>query len=157
MSALEALKAARAAGVELALEGEDLVLSAAAAPPEAVMSALSRHKAEIVALLRPDGWPSEEWVAFFDERAGIVEFDSGLERAAAEARAFECCVVEWLNRNPVQSPPDRCLYCGRSEGDALLPYGIGTTAWLHPRCWETWHSNRKSTAVAMLSSLLRRG
>jgi hypothetical protein len=61
MSALEALKAARAAGVELALLGEDLVLSAAAAPQEALINALSRYRAEIVALLlrRPaDFYPS---------------------------------------------------------------------------------------------------
>ena len=32
------------------------------------------------------------------ERAGIAEFDGGLPRPEAEALAFECCVVEWLNR-----------------------------------------------------------
>ena len=32
MSAVEALKAARAAGIELAIDGDDLVLSAASAP-----------------------------------------------------------------------------------------------------------------------------
>ena len=36
MSAVEALKAARAAGIELALDGADLALSAASAPPAAV-------------------------------------------------------------------------------------------------------------------------
>ena len=36
MSAVAALKAARAAGVELALDGDDLVLEAASAPPVAV-------------------------------------------------------------------------------------------------------------------------
>ena len=46
MSVVEALKAARAAGVELALDGDDLVLKAASAPPAAVLDALSRHKAE---------------------------------------------------------------------------------------------------------------
>ena len=53
MSAVEALKAARAAGIELALDGDVLALSAAFAPPAAVLDALSRHKAEVVALLRP--------------------------------------------------------------------------------------------------------
>ena len=51
MSAVEALKAARAVGVELALDGDDLVLEAASAPPVAVLEALSRHKTEVVALL----------------------------------------------------------------------------------------------------------
>ena len=51
MSAVQALKAARAAGVHLGIDGEDLVLQATAPPPIAVVEALSRHKADIVALL----------------------------------------------------------------------------------------------------------
>src|SRR6478752_5290064 len=43
MRAVEALKAARAAGVELALDGEDLVLEAVLAPQAAVLDALSQH------------------------------------------------------------------------------------------------------------------
>ena len=39
MSAVEALKAARAAGMELALDGDDLAVSAALAPPPAQGSA----------------------------------------------------------------------------------------------------------------------
>ena len=117
MSAVEALKAARAAGVELALDGDDLVLKAASAPPAAVLDALSRHKAEIMVRLRPaeDGWSAEDWQVFFEKRAGIVEFDGGLPRPEAEARAFACCVVEWLNRNPERSPAGRCLGCGHRE------------------------------------------
>ena len=111
-----------------ALDGDDLVLKAASAPPAAVLDALSRHKAEIVALLRPaeDGWSAEDWQVFFEERAGIVEFDGGLPRAEAEAQAFACCVVEWLNRNPERSPAGRCLGCGDREHahDPLLPYGV---------------------------------
>ena len=82
-----------------------------------MLDALSRHKAEIVALLRPgrDGWSGEDWQVYFDERAAIAEFDGGLPRASAEARAFQCCVAEWLNRHPVCSPPGRCLGCGDSE------------------------------------------
>jgi hypothetical protein len=58
MSAVEALKAARAAGVELALDGDDLVLKAASAPPAAVLDALSRHKAEIMVRLLSGGLAS---------------------------------------------------------------------------------------------------
>ena len=159
MSAVEALKAARAAGVELALDGDDLVLEAASAPPAAVLDALSRHKAEIVALLRPgrDGWSAEDWQVFFDERAGIVEFDGGLPRAEAEAQAFACCVVEWLNRNPERSPAGRCLGCGDREHahDPLLPYGVEPTghAWLHSRCWPAWYEARKAKAVSALAAM----
>lgn len=102
MSAAEALKAARAAGIQLGIDCDDLMLEASAPPPPAVIDLLSRHKAGIVALLRPteDGWSAEDWQVFFDERAGIVEFDGGLPRPEAEARAFAFCVAEWLNRNP---------------------------------------------------------
>ena len=47
MSALAALEAARAAGVRLKVEGNDLVLEASAAPPSAVLDLLSRNKAGI--------------------------------------------------------------------------------------------------------------
>ena len=55
MSAAQALKAARAAGIELSLDGTDLLLEAAAEPPQAVLDALARHKPEILALLRERG------------------------------------------------------------------------------------------------------
>jgi hypothetical protein len=158
LSAVEVLKTARAAGVHFEIDGDGLVLEAASAPPTAVLDAVFRHKAEIMALLRPgdDGWSAADWQVYFDERAGIAEFDGGLSRAEAEARAFECCAVEWLNRNPVRSPPGRCLECGGREEkwDKLLPYGTEPTghAWLHSRCWETWHAKRKAAAVAVLTT-----
>ena len=52
MSAAEALKAARTVGIELALDGNSLVLEAASEPPAVVLESLSRHKAEIIAMLR---------------------------------------------------------------------------------------------------------
>jgi hypothetical protein len=47
----------------------------------------------------------------------------------AEARAFECCVVEWMNRNFERSSLGRCLACGGGDHahDALLPHGIEPT------------------------------
>jgi hypothetical protein len=156
MSAAEAFKAARAAGVKLGIDGDALTLEASTAPPPAVLDLLARHKAGIVALLRP-GWAGEDWLAFFDERAGIAEFDGGLPREQAEVRAFECCVVEWLNHNPARSPSGRCLGCGGSEHahDKLLPFGIEPTghAWLHSRCWPAWHAARKAKAIAALATI----
>jgi hypothetical protein len=159
VSAAEALKAARAAGVELRLDGEGIVLKASVPPPAAILTLLSRYKLGVVALLRPgrDGWSAEDWRAFFDERAGIAEFDGGLPRLEAEARAFTCCVAEWLNRNPVRSPPDRCLRCGEAEQghDPLLPLGTESTghAWLHSRCWSGWHAARQAEATDALEAM----
>lgn len=156
MSAAEALKAAREAGIGLHVDGDGLVLEASAPPPAAVLDLLSRHKAGMIALLRRDrdGWSAEDWLAFFDERAGIAEFDGGLPRIDAEARAFACCIAEWLNRNPARSPPGHCLGCSDPEHahDPLLPFGTETTgyAWLHHRCWSPWHAGRKSQTVTAL-------
>jgi hypothetical protein len=72
VSAAEALKAARAAGLELTLDGDDVALEAPAPPPAEIIELLSRHKPAIVMLLRPalDGWSALDWQDFFDERAG---------------------------------------------------------------------------------------
>ena len=48
MSAVEVLKAARAAGIELALDGDDLALSAASAPPAAVLGVHASSRTEIM-------------------------------------------------------------------------------------------------------------
>ena len=157
MSAAEALKAARAAGIQLGIDGDALTLEAATAPPAAVLDLLTRHKAGIVALLRPasDGWSADRWLAFFEERAGGST--ARLQREEVEARAFAGCVAEWLNRNPVRSPPGRCLGCGAPERahDPLLPFGTESSgyAWLHSRCWPAWHSARKAAAIAALAAM----
>jgi DNA polymerase I len=51
MSASQAIAAARAAGVSIHLDGDDLTLKASAEPPAAVLGLLSANKSEIVALL----------------------------------------------------------------------------------------------------------
>jgi hypothetical protein len=158
MSPVVALREARTAGIEVRVEGDDLALEAQAQPPAEILERLARYKPEIVALLRPgrDGWSAEDWQAYFDERAGIAEFDGGLSRPEAETRAFQCCIVEWLNRNFGRSPPGRCLACGDGNlpHDALLPFGIEPTGhvWLHSRCWPAWHTGRKAEAVAALKA-----
>src|SRR5690349_12253985 len=110
MTAVEALRAARSLGVCVGVDGDDLVLEAPAAPPDGVLDLLRQHKPSILALLRArdDGWSAEDWQAYFEERAGIAEFDGGMTRPAAEAQAFKCCIVTWLNQNPVRSTPGAC-------------------------------------------------
>jgi hypothetical protein len=159
VSAIEALRAARAAGVDLRVDGDDLVLEASAPPQLATLDLVSRHKPGIVTLLRSDldGWSAEDWQVFFDECAGIAEFDGGLPRSEAEAHGFACCIVEWLNRNFVRSPPGRCLGCcgGDSAHEPLLPHGAESTghAWLHSRCWAAWHAARRAEAFAALEAM----
>ena len=156
MSAAEALKAARTVGIELVLDGNDLLWEAASKPPAVVLDGLSRHKAEIVAILRPnkDGWSAEDWRLFFEERAAIAEIKGGLPRAKAEAQAFECCVVTWLDRNPAPSAPGRCAWCGRSESHApVVPFGTEPGTWLHRECWSEWRKMRPFQAKEALTRM----
>jgi hypothetical protein len=159
MSAAAVLRAARAAGVELAIDGNDLLLDAATMPPASVVDALRRHKAEVVEMLRPggDGWSAEDWRFFFEERAAIAEFDGGLPRTKADAQAIACCIVEWLKRNPTLSEPGRCAWCDQAERkDAVvLPYGaeVGAHIWLHAECWPAWQETRRSQAREALARM----
>ena len=130
MSAAEALQAASAAGVRIGIDGDDLMLEAEAAPPPALLSILARHKSEILNLLRPanDPWSMQDWWAWFDERAAIIEFDGGLSRREAEAGALACCATEWLGH---QEPGSER---GLAEAlDALAAMGIGIAARPQPR------------------------
>ena len=159
MKAAEALRTARAAGVEIALDGDDLVLEASSPPQERVLDALSRNKVGIVALLGPDdnGWSADDWQVYFDERAGIAEFDGGLPGPEAEAQAFDCCVREWINRHRATSSPECCLACGGSDrpGDPLLPHGTATHghALLQSRCWPDWYETRRAEAINALMAM----
>jgi hypothetical protein len=148
MNASEALNAVRAAGVNIKVEGDDLVLEAAAPPPSAVLEALSYHKVSVVALLRSVtiGRSAEDWRVLFEERIKVFQRDAGPQRDLAEAKALAACIATWLNKNPVTSPAGRCIVCGRGDrpNDVVLPYGTTPpgAAWLHGTCWSIWSRER---------------
>ena len=98
-------------------------------------------------------WDAEDWRAFFEERAAIAEHDGGLRRLEADARAYECCIVEWLDRHTTATAADRCAHCGRPEAPSvpLLPFGTKAHAWLHARCWLPWYAERRRDARHGLS------
>ena len=159
MNAVEALRLAQENGIRIGIAGADLVLDADREPTPAVLETIRNHKAEIVALLTidHDEWTAEDWHAFFDERAGIAEFDGGHTREQAEAMAFGSCVANWLNRHPCRSDAGRCAACGEPdrEGRTVVPFGTerhGHT-WLHPECWEGWHQGRRNQAQQFLEGI----
>ena len=86
MSAVPALRVARAAGIELGLDGDDLLLQAAAPPPASILDLLSANKPAIVALLQQSD-PSRTAI---DERAAIIADNVGLPRAWAEGYTRLC-------------------------------------------------------------------
>ncbi len=102
MGAAEALKTARSCGVRLRVDGDHLVLKTSAPPPPFVVDLLRRHKAEIMALLRPaedsqssastntdppDAGAAGATADAFEGRAALGEFDAGIPRAWAEGFA----------------------------------------------------------------------
>ena len=155
MDAVMLLRRAQEAGLRVRTNGSNIVVRG---PKKAypVVELLAAHKANVLAFLRStgDGWSAEDWQAYFDERAGIAEFDGGLSREDAEALAFNTCITEWLNRNPASSPAGYCAGCGEleTESTAVLPFGTepGTHAWLHSECWQAWYAKRRNQAVAAL-------
>lgn len=87
MSPPEAIAAARAAGVQIAIDGDDLVLEASAPPPDAILDLLTRHKLGIVTLLQPgrDRWPAQ---------IEPVDADAIEERAALAAGSVPACYLD---------------------------------------------------------------
>jgi hypothetical protein len=159
MSAAQALHVARAAGIQIKIDGDDLLLEADAPPPPAVLDLLSRNKPGILTMLRSgvDGWTAEDWHTVFHERPAIAEFDGALPRAKSGALALDCRVIEWLNQHPAPSVPGRCAWCGRPESASavVLPFGTepGTHTWLHSECWPAWHQVRRTDAIAALRAI----
>ena len=159
MSAVDAIRMARENGVRLGVAGADLILDADREPAPQVLEAIRHHKASIIALLATseNSWSVGDWKAFFDERAGIAEFDGGQTRADAETIAFECCIVEWLNHHPQHSDPVNCAWCEKPDrdGHAVVPFGTeghGHT-WLHPECWNDWNQDRRESAQQALAAV----
>jgi hypothetical protein len=99
MRPAEIIEGANADGVRLSLSPSGGISAKGGQPAiDRWLPMLRQNKAAIVSLLRPaeGGWSAIDWLAFFDERAAIVEFDGGLPRAEAEAQAFPrhgllCC------------------------------------------------------------------
>ena len=159
MNAAKAIRLAEASGIRIGVEGTHLILDADLEPPVDVVNAIRCHKAEIIELLGVSGdeWTAADWQAFFEEHSGIAEFDGGQTRADAEANAFECCVVEWLNRHLEVSDPSRCARCGRPDpdGHAVVPFGTESKGhtWLHPKCWNEWSRVRRERAQQALAAM----
>lgn len=127
MNPVEALQAARDFGVCLEVEGNDLVLAASARPPTTILEALKRHKSEIIAILisSETGPTAAEWLALFDERAAINEFDGGHPRELAELQAIGSCVLDLGIANTSQAELESFIrslpdHIGRTA-DALRP------------------------------------
>lgn len=157
MSAIGALQQARALGIQIKIDGYELVLSAQAEPPTEIITLLSQNKAEIISLGRPysDGWSALDWCRLFDECAAAEGFGGGLTKEDAEFRAFQACIRHWLYLNQVDSIQNQCAHCRRSH-ELIGPYLTRHSydkpqhTWLHQECSVLWHKERRDMAANTL-------
>jgi hypothetical protein len=115
----EALELARSQGVEVTLDGDELVLEAEVAPPPGLLAILGRGKWDIVAALRL--------------------------REAEERRS----IVQWVNDHFASSPPGVCAYCGdgpRSEDLFVLLFVGNDRGEVHASCHPAWLAQREAEA-----------
>ncbi len=160
MTAHSILQCARDLGIRLSVEGDRLVVEADTEPPAEILDAIAAVKAEIIRQLTPEHsgvWTAEDWRFMYDERAGVAQYDQRITRVDAEALAFECCVVEWLDRNRVASTAGHCLWCGHPGGPGRILLRFGTVAksrvWLHDECRSRWPKHRRKQAVEALAAM----
>jgi hypothetical protein len=126
----EALQLARSKGVEVTLDGDDLVLKAEAAPPPGLLAILGRGKWDIVAALRL--------------------------REAEERRR----IVQWINDHFAASPPGVCAHCGDGlrSGDPFILLLVGNDRGeVHANCHSAWQIEREAEAREALRIDLRKG
>jgi hypothetical protein len=105
MSAIKALEAVLAAGVQLTIEGDDLVLEASAPPPARVIDLLSRHKADLLRIFRPAELRSENASkSFADPNRFLVEIPHRFAVARwsreADIATIARCILATLKYEP---------------------------------------------------------
>jgi hypothetical protein len=110
MSAAEAIRAARDAGVDIAIDGDDLLLEASAPPPAELVDRLSQHKADIVAFLAATAFETHH----FSTPASLPTCHSTGEFPIAEPGPEEPCAARRglvVEENGVLL--HFCVACGR--------------------------------------------
>lgn len=104
------------------------------------------------AIAAPHTWGADDWRTFFDERAGIREFDGGHPRLEAEWAAIQDSIDHWLAVNPPTptSPEAGCVMCGGLAGDLLPHLAQGGHFWVHGKCWGKYWAGRRHVAAQAL-------
>jgi len=105
---------------------------------------------------RTGEWDAEDWRAYFDERAGIREFDGELLRPEAERLALGDCIDYWLTQHPPKPTDDvACVHCDAALADDAIPVLAGNSGhtWLHGRCHRDWLAVRRQLAAEALPAM----
>ena len=118
MNATQIVKEATAIGIDIAIDGDDLLLKSAVQPPRAVVDLISRHKADILLLLwLGDSGFADAFAALEHKRPDYVELERW-QKCLADTRQFlrnwgrQADALGWtapdllgLHRPPLQPHP----------------------------------------------------
>jgi hypothetical protein len=117
------LRVAKSAGVNVLVEGYDLVLEHEADPPPKLVAMLRHYKPKLVSALR---------------------------MRQADQRSL---ITQWVNDHFASSPPGVCAHCGdgeRAEDPSVLLF-VGTDRGeVHSSCHSTWLAQREAKARKVL-------
>ena len=89
---------------------------------------------------------------FADNLAAVLRVCA--DSIGARKVAYENTLTAFLDAAHLDTPSDRCAYCGRLETPdaALQPIGWGARhTWLHSDCWVHWRKRRQAEATAVLA------
>ena len=112
-----------------------------------------------VAKVADVAWDAFDWQEFYDERAGVAEYDGRQPREKAEWMAYESCITRWLDTHPPTHTNDAiCPHCQQpngAPGTSCVPTlsGDGGHVWLHHACLEPWRALRRQEAVMELENM----
>jgi hypothetical protein len=88
MNAAQIVEKAAAVGIHIAIDGDDLLLEAAAPPPAVVLNLLSKHKPEIVLFLRVGGERFADAFAALERTCPAYVDSERWQQCLADARRF---------------------------------------------------------------------
>lgn len=95
-----------------------------------------------------------QWRDYYVRMIDRYRFRHNLTHSEAAMRAYNHCLVAWLDRNPGRMLHSHCAVCAQDgySGNILVPYGTkaGGYMWLHTECWPAWYRQRSNDAEAAL-------
>ena len=98
-AAIHALRGALRAGVQVSVDGGDLLLEAAVEPPSSVVAAIFQHKAAVVALLRGTEERNFAKAATLERVADPDSLPEFLDRVK-HPRPGDLLTYSWVNQYP---------------------------------------------------------
>ena len=150
-----------AAGGSVAVDGENLELSAPAPLPVELVDELRQSKIDLIRHLRGDDWGATDWWVFREERIAIAMHDGEMPEPNAQRQARDECITHWLHRNPPKPiDPDVCVGCGHpigTPGNDGVPFLAGEHGhvWIHHCCHRPWMARRREEATAELNTFFK--